>query len=105
MESDEPAPGLFSTTTDCPSSLLTVSASARKHMSVPPPAPYPTTSWMGRLGKSSAAAEGADKVRKPAPTSPAANFPRMEIPFRFIDLSPLLVVMRSHDNLKSSFID
>src|SRR5271165_3880778 len=66
-----PAPGLFSTTIDWPTTSESASPMMRLVTSVPPPAPNPTRMRIGRVGQSSAAT-GEMKTGVPASTS-AAN--------------------------------
>src|SRR2546429_3201653 len=49
-----PAPGLFSTTTGCPSACCSLGAMRRAERSTGPPGAYGTTRWTGRDGQSCA---------------------------------------------------
>src|ERR1019366_5469397 len=75
-----PAPTLFSTMTDCFSNSDSGCAMMRETMSVPPPAPKPTITWIGRSAGHSARAGATTAMMNPATTAAATiarfmNFP------------------------------
>src|SRR5215831_6099852 len=96
-----PAPGRFSTTTDCPRISESGRATMRAAMSVPPPGPKPTVMRIGRVGQSCAGA-GAPASATTSTTASAgipmpAKYPRRAMAssyFRVIGPLRLLVLDR-----------
>src|SRR6185312_7718111 len=76
-------PGLFSTTTDWPQSLASLSTSSRAPMSVPLPGPNVRMKWTVRVGQACCAADGAalktsatrtpNQIATPAPAREATR--------------------------------
>src|SRR5579883_310382 len=88
-----PAPCLFSTTIGWPSRSPSGGAMMRVMMSVPPPGPAPTMTWIGRVGQSCASAPaGTASARAAAASSVRINVIEGPLPARFAFLRLLFLI-------------